>query len=70
MENEIYRAEMKNKYGISTWLSRATLGISARSRKYKIWMRKKGMFFVTLEPDHEVSGSPWSRDEIHLPDAQ
>ena len=43
MENEIYRAEMKNKYVISTWLGRATLEIVARSRKYKIWMRKKGM---------------------------
>ena len=42
-ENEIYRATLKNKYVISTWLSRATLGIVARSRKYKIWMRKKGM---------------------------
>ena len=51
IENEIYRAEMKNKYVISTWLGRATLEIVARSRKYKIWMRKKGMFVLSVVRD-------------------
>ena len=37
---------MKNKCVISLWLSWATLGIVARSRKYKIWMSKKGMKHV------------------------
>ena len=46
IEKEIYRATLKNKYVISIWLSRASLGIVARSRKCKIWMREKGMGIV------------------------